>query len=185
MENQDEILKGCVNGKRQAQNTLYRQFAAKMYGVCLRYAKDSTDAEDILQDGFVKVFQHIGSFKNEGSLEGWIRRIIVNTALEKFRKKNPLYPVGEIYEVAKNLKYDDIDGHIAVQELMGLVQKLPPGYKVVFNLYAIEGYSHKEISEQLGISEGTSKSQLARARATLQEEVVKLYGENIKKKIVS
>jgi len=146
-----------------------------MYGVCLRYAKDATEAEDILQDGFIKVFQHIASFKNEGSIEGWVRRIMINTALERFRKKNPLYPVSEIYDVARHLKYEDIESQISANELMGLVQKLSPGYRTVFNLYAIEGYSHKEISEQLGISEGTSKSQLARARAVLQDEVEKLY----------
>lgn len=185
MENLEEIVKGCVAGKRLAQNLFYKHFASKMYGVCLRYAKDTTEAEDILQDGFIKVFQHIGSFKNEGSIEGWVRRIMINTALERFRKKNPLYPVSEIFEVAKNLKYEEIESQISAQELMGLVQKLSPGYRTVFNLYAIEGYSHKEISEQLGISEGTSKSQLARARAVLQEEVEKLYKTPYQKKIAN
>lgn len=185
MENLEEIVKGCIAGKRLAQNAFYKHFASKMYGVCMRYAKDATDAEDILQDGFIKVFQHIGSFKNEGSIEGWVRRIMINTALERFRKKNPLYPVSEIFEVAKNLKYDDIESQISANELMGLVHKLSPGYRMVFSLYAIEGYSHKEISDQLGISEGTSKSQLARARAVLQEEVEKLYKPTYQQKKIA
>ena len=182
MENIDEIIKGCVDGKRLAQNELYKKFASKMYAVCVRYSKDSTEAEDVMQDGFVKVFQHIHNFKNEGSFEGWIRRIMVNTALEKFRKKNHLYPVGEIFEVAKDLKHEDVEQNIHVDELMSIINKLSPGYRMVFNLYAIEGYSHKEIGDQLGISEGTSKSQLARARAVLQDEVEKLYNITQKKK---
>lgn len=185
LDNQEDIIKGCANGKRQAQNDLYKYFAGKMFGVCLRYAKDATEAEDILQDGFIKVFQHIGSFKNNGSLEGWVRRIMVNTALERFRKKNTLYFVGEVFETGKHVRYDETDSHFAVDELMELVKKLPAGYKVVFNLFAIEGYSHREISEQLGISEGTSKSQLARARAVLKEEVTKLYSHGLKRQVGS
>lgn len=180
MENLDDILEGCKEGKRLAQNALYKTFASKMYATCLRYAKDSTEAEDVLQDGFIKVFQNIVNFKNEGSLEGWIRRIMVNTALEKFRKKNILYPVGEVYEYAKDMKQDNVEHELHAEELMKVINKLSPGYKMVFNLYAIEGYSHKEIAEQLNINEGTSKSQLARARMVLQEEVNKLY--NIQKK---
>jgi RNA polymerase sigma factor (sigma-70 family) len=155
-----------------------------MYAVCLRYASDSTEAEDVLQEGFVKVFQHLANFKKEGSFEGWVRRIMVNTALEKHRKKNIMYPVAELYPVSKNMKTEDIESNISAQELMGLIQKLSPGYRTVFNLYAIEGYSHQEIADQLGISEGTSKSQLARARNVLQEEVIKLYQLSKKKELV-
>ncbi len=184
MENIEEIIKGCVDGKRLAQNELYKKFAPKMYAICVRYSKDSTEAEDVLQDGFVKVFQNIQNFKNEGSFEGWVRKIMVNTALEKFRKKNHLYPVGEIFEYAKDMKHEDVEHNIHAEELMKVVNKLSPGYRMVFNLYAIEGYSHKEIGDQLGISEGTSKSQLARARAVLQDEVEKLYGITQKKNVV-
>lgn len=184
METLEEIINGCIAGKRKAQNALYKMFAPKMYAVCLRYSKDSTEAEDILQDGFIKVFQHMGAFKHEGSFEGWVRRIMINTALERFRKKNPLFPVGDIYPTAKNMKYEDIESNISADELLGLVQKLPPGYRTVFNLYAIEGYSHQEIGEMLNISVGTSKSQLARARAALQQEITKLY-KPVQKKIVS
>lgn len=184
MENIEEIIKGCVDGKRLAQNELYKRFAGKMYAVCVRYSKDSTEAEDVMQDGFVKVFQNLQNFKNEGSFEGWIRKIMVNTALEKFRKKNHLYPVGEIFEYTKDLKHEDVEHNIHADELMKVIQKLSPGYRTVFNLYAIEGYSHKEIGDQLGISEGTSKSQLARARAVLQDEVEKLYSITQKKNVV-
>lgn len=184
MENIEDIIKGCVEGKRLAQNELYKKFAPKMYAVCVRYSKDATEAEDVLQDGFVKVFQNIQNFKSEGSFEGWVRKIMVNTALEKFRKKNHLYPVGEIFEVAKDLKHEDVEHNIHAEELMKVINRLSPGYRMVFNLYAIEGYSHKEIGDQLGISEGTSKSQLARARAVLQDEVEKLYGNNNQKKNV-
>lgn len=182
MENLDEIVKGCIKGQRQAQNDFYKHFARKMYAVCLRYSKDATEAEDILQDGFVKIFSHISSFKNEGSLEGWVRRIIVNTALERFRKKTPLLTSSESYEKVTDLHYDTIESTISAKELMEIIQKLPPGYRTVFNLYAIEGYSHKEIGEMLGISEGTSKSQLARARGLLQESVATLYGKDEWKK---
>lgn len=184
MDNIEDIIKGCVDGKRLAQNELYKRFAGKMYAVCVRYSKDATEAEDVLQDGFVKVFQNIQNFKNEGSFEGWVRKIMVNTALEKFRKKNHLYPVGEIFELAKDLKHEDVENNIHAEELMKVIQKLSPGYRTVFNLFAIEGYSHKEIGDKLGISEGTSKSQLARARAVLQDEVEKLYNISHKKNVV-
>lgn len=182
MENLDEILKGCIKGQRQSQNAFYKHFARKMYVVCLRYSKDATEAEDILQDGFVKVFSNISSFKNEGSLEGWVRRVIVNTALEKFRKKTPLMTSGDEYEKVTEIHYETIESNISANELMDVIQKLPPGYRTVFNLYAIEGYSHKEIGDMLGISEGTSKSQLARARGLLQDAVIALYGNDEWKK---
>ncbi len=172
----NDIIIGCQRGERHAQSALYDWLSGLMYAVCLRYARDASEAEDMLQDGFIKVYQNIQSFKFEGSFEGWVRRIMVNTALERFRKKNQLYPVGEIHEVAGDLPdLYSVEAHISAKELMDLVRRLPTGYRVVFNLYAIEGYSHKEISEQLGISEGTSKSQLARARQTLQQKVKTMH----------
>lgn len=185
MENQEEIIKGCLKGERQAQTKLYKSVAPKMFALCLRYAKDETEAEDILQDGFIKIFTCLSSYKSEGNFEGWMRRIFVNTALDRFRKKNPLYSVGEVYEVAKNATYNNSEDNMAVEELMELVHKLPAGYKMVFNLFAIEGYSHKEISDSLGISEGTSKSQLARARIMLRAEIEKIQNYGIKRRIGS
>jgi RNA polymerase sigma-70 factor (ECF subfamily) len=148
-----------------------------MFGVCLRYAKDTTDAEDNLQEGFIKVFQHIDRFRHEGSLEGWVRRIMVNVSLEKFRKQHVMYPVEDvaIYDVSQ--VSDDILAQISAQELMELIQQLPPRYKMVFNLYVMEGMTHKEIGKELNIREGTSKSNLARARDILKRKVKILYSE--------
>jgi RNA polymerase sigma factor (sigma-70 family) len=131
-----------------------------------------------LQDGFVKVFKNIGSFHGTGSLEGWIRRIMVNTALELLRKKSTMYPVVDLDQAIQTDGGWDIVSSMTEQEILRMVQALPVGYRTVFNLYAIEGYSHKEIAEQLNISEGTSKSQLARARQTLQENIQVMMREN-------
>lgn len=147
-----------------------------MYGICLRYSKDATEAEDNLQEGFVKVFTKIGQYSFNGSFEGWMRRVIVNTALEKYRKKNHLYPVEDITVYESVTWTDDVVEEISAKELMNVIQELPPRYRMVFNLYAIEGYSHKEIAEEMGISEGTSKSNLSRARAILQKRVAVEFG---------
>ena len=155
------------------QQELYERFAPKMYAVCLRYAGTATEAEDILQEGFIKVFKKVGSFRNEGSFEGWIRRIFVNTAIEHFRKKAYLQPITEWEETTVEGKYLSILDELAEQDIIGLIQKLSPGYRTVFNMYVVEGYTHKEIADMLGISEGTSKSQLSRAKVILQEMVKK------------
>jgi RNA polymerase sigma factor (sigma-70 family) len=168
---EERMVQGCVKGQSQHQEALYTKHYRKMFGVCLRYAPDRDTAEDILQDGFVKVFKNIGSFSGSGSLEGWIRRIMVNTALELLRKKSTMYPVVDIEQAANTDGGWDVVSTMAEQEILRMVQALPIGYRTVFNLYAIEGYSHKEIADQLNISEGTSKSQLARARQTLQENI--------------
>jgi RNA polymerase sigma-70 factor (ECF subfamily) len=150
-------------------------FAPKMYGVCLRYAKDATEAEDNLQDGFFKVFTKIKGFRHEGSLEGWIRRIMVNVSLEKYRKRNIMHPVEDvtIYD-GQQFSEDTLD-KISAKELIGLIQQLPPRYKMVFNLFVMEGLSHQQISEEMKISVGTSKSNLARARNILKRKVRELY----------
>ena len=170
-----ELIHGCIARKRKYQELLYANFSPKMFAICLRYASDYHSAEDILQDGFVKVFRNIHKFRHEGSFEGWLRRIFVNTAIEHYRKAVPMYPILEV----NNSHLDVIDdltlAQLEADDLMGLVQSLSPGYRTVFNLYVIEGYSHKEIAEMLGISEGTSKSQLARARYLLQKKVRQLY----------
>lgn len=145
-----------------------------MYGVCLRYSKDTDGAQDILQDGFIKVFGKLEQYKAQGSFEGWMRRIFINTALEKFRSRTLILSIDERLEVPLEIIPDTIVSELAAAELLKMVQELSPQYRLVFNLYAVEGYSHREISETLGISEGTSKSNLSRARNILQERIVKL-----------
>ncbi|WP_423149107.1 RNA polymerase sigma factor [Rubrolithibacter danxiaensis] len=173
----DDLLDGCKRADRKHQELLYRMLASKMLGVCMRYAKDRFEAEDMLQLGFVKVFQKVNEFRGEGSFEGWIRRIMVNSAIEIFRKNQRMLSVVDIDEVhdAPQSMFD-MKG-LEVKDLLNLVQQLAPGYRLVFNMYIIEGYSHQEIAEQLGISEGASKSQLSRARAILKEKIMKMEGE--------
>lgn len=175
-----KIIKGCLAGKRDYQEALYNLFSDKMFGLCLRYTKDYNDAQDVLQEGFIKVFTNIQSFHYRGSFEGWIRKIMVNVALERFRKNNYLYTVEDVGSYTDEIDYDEIDSSITEKELMKLIQELSPKYKMVFNLYAIEGYSHAEISAMLNISEGTSKSNLSRARQILQEKLKKYYNNTIK-----
>ncbi|PVD49900.1 RNA polymerase subunit sigma-70 [Terrimonas sp.] len=163
-----DLIKGCIAGERRMQEILYQRFSPKMYAVCLRYANKAEDAQDILQDGFVKVFKNLHMYRGEGSFEGWIRRIFVNTAIEHYRRQVNLYPVTEGHENALEAKDLSALDSLNMKDLMGIIQELSPGYKTVFNLYVIEGYSHKEIAEMIGISEGTSKSQLARAKGILQ-----------------
>lgn len=177
MEDLKKIIKECASGKVRAQEKLYRMLAPKMFGVCLRYAKDKSDAEDSLQEGFIKVFQNIGKFRHEGSLEGWVRRIMVNVSLEKFRKQQLMYPVEDISIYEETQVADDVLAKISAQELMELIQQLPPRYRMVFNLHVMEGFNHKEIGDEMNISVGTSKSNLARARDILKREVKELYRE--------
>lgn len=169
-----QLITGCINGDRIAQKALYDKYSRRMMAVCLRYVKDTEDARDLLQEGFIKVFTHIRKFTGDGSFDGWVRRIFVNCALERLRQ----------YDVLKNT--DDITGiefadvpdeatvsDISADEIMQYIRALPDGFRTVFNLFAIEGYSHKEIGEQLQISESTSRSQYMRARKMLQKMIVK------------
>ena len=173
MENLSEIIKQCQKNKAKAQKILYKKFSPWLFGVCLQYCKDRTEAEDNLQDGFIKIFNNINKFRFEGSFEGWLRRIMVNTIIESFRKKNPVYLVESLedYQIEEEDDHVDVPKHTA-QELISLIELLPPKYKLVFNLYALEGLSHQEISETLGISTGTSKSNLSRARKILKEKLL-------------
>ena len=174
-----DLLEGCIRGDRKMQHELYDRFAPKMYGVCLRYAANVEEAEDILQEGFIRVFKKIASFRREGSFEGWIRRIFVNTAIEHYRKKIYLQPITEHEETTVEGGYLSVLDNLAEKDIIRLVQQLSPGYRTVFNMYVVEGYSHKQIAEQLGISEGTSKSQLSRAKQILQD-LVKTFIEERK-----
>jgi RNA polymerase sigma factor (sigma-70 family) len=172
--NLDTLIRKCVEGERNAQNELYRMFSSKMMNVCLRYSRSREEAEDTLVESFMKVFENIHKFRNQGSLEGWIRKIMVNTAIEKYRKKNVLYPSIRIDDVTEvDFSSGDAISDMSAKELIRMVQELPAGYQMVFNLYAFEGLKHKEIAERLGITEGTSKSNLFDARAILRKEVAK------------
>jgi RNA polymerase sigma-70 factor (ECF subfamily) len=166
-----------MEGNRRMQEELYRRFSPRMYAVCLRYASNAEEAEDILQEGFIKVFKKLSSFRGDGSFEGWVRRIFVNTAIEQFRRKRYLLPVTEKEENTIEGKYFSVLDELAEKDILALVQDLSPGYRTVFNMYVVEGYTHKEIADMLGISEGTSKSQLSRAKVILQDMVKKFIDQ--------
>ncbi|MBT3648297.1 MAG: RNA polymerase sigma factor [Flavobacteriales bacterium] len=169
----DELIDKCLEGDQRAQKALFDRFSGKMMAVCYRYAGDNESAEDILQDGFVKVFKHLGAFKREGSFEGWIRRTMVNTSLDFLRKANKMKLDTDISE-AEYLAGDDEKSvsKLRVEEMMKLIEEMPPGYRTVFNMFAIEGYSHQEIAEQLGVTESTSKTQFRKARTYLMNIIV-------------
>lgn len=170
----EELIKKCTCGDLLAQKAFYEKFAGKMFGVCLRYMNGDDEAQDVLQDGFVKVFDNLSKYEKKGSLEGWVRRIIVNTALDQIRKNKKFvdnvaadsvsYLLEDNVYIVEDLQADD---------LLKIINKLPVGYRVVFNLFAIEGYSHKEIAEKLDITESTSKSQYSRARKILRTVLLK------------
>lgn len=180
-----KIIKGCLDGNRREQELLYRRHAAKLYAVCLQYSGNDEEARDILQEGFIKIFENLVHYKHEGSFEGWMRRITVNTALEKFRSRHNLYRVDDIDQIPEPDAEPDNQDYAGLEanDLLGIIRELPPKYRMVFNLYAIEGYSHKEISKMANISEGTSKSNLSRARVILQRRVGSYTG--IKKRIAN
>jgi len=183
MLNEQELIEGCRKGSRASQQALYDRYCKKLMVVCLRYSKSIAEAEDILQEGFVKVFQGLDGFRQDAKLETWMTRIMVNTALNHHRKKLYLFPMWDIEKT--DLPENEMGiSNLHFTELLTMIQSLPQGCQVVFNLFAIEGYSHKEIADMLGISEGTSKSQYARARVLLQEKLKKesshykkVYGE--------
>lgn len=169
-----ELIEGCMREDRKCQQEVFRRYASKMMGVCLRYARHQMEAEDLLQDAFIKVYNNISKFEYKGSFEGWIRRIVVNTALKNYSKKSFTYEQIGVEEQPENTVPPEVYAHLHEEELLKLVAALPDGYRVVFNLYAIEGYSHKEISEMLGCQESTSRSQLVKARKLLQAQILKL-----------
>ncbi|MCW3114349.1 MAG: polymerase sigma-70 factor [Segetibacter sp.] len=168
------LIEGCIKGDRFSQSRLYNLYNQKMFLVCLRYARNREEAEEILQEGFMKVFEFIHQYKFNGSFEGWMRKIMVNCALQKYRSKTHLRPVVDIDATAvADKSHDEIIATLGTKELLNMVQQLPPAYKMIFNLYVFEGMKHREIAELLGISEGTSKSNLSDARALLQKAVNK------------
>ena len=173
MEETRNLIEGCLRGERHAQSSLYNLLSKKMFVVCLRYSKNREEAEEILQEGFMKVFQFIHQYKNTGSFEGWVRKIMMNCALQRYRSKSDLHAVINIDLVKEeNLANDEnAFSKIGAKELLLMVQRLSPAYRMVFNLYVFEGLKHREIAELLNISEGTSKSNLSDARVLLQKAV--------------
>jgi len=173
---EEQIRQGCARGDRKFQHILYNMFSAKMFAVCLRYANEYNSAQDLLQEGFVKVFKNIEKFRGEGSFEGWVRRIFVNTAIEHYRKQVNMYALHDSEKGGFEYYEDNALENLKHQDILKMIQKLSDGYRTVFNLYVIEGFSHKEIGDMMGISEGTSKSQLARARYLLQKMITETTG---------
>ena len=172
-----KLVEDCIKGKRRAQSKLYKRYANTLLGICLRYSRNKSEAEDVLQEGFIKIFLNIKNFRMEGSFEGWMKRIMVNTALLNSRDNLKHYFHADIDKMQESLTEDtifEVDANFSKKEIMNLIQELPDGYRVVFNLYVFDNYTHKEIAKTLGISDGTSKSQLARARKFLQNKLMEL-----------
>ncbi len=168
----EQLIEACIKGDRQSQSRLYNLYMQKMFVVCLRYSKSREEAEEILQEGFMKVFEFMHQYRFAGPFEGWMRKIMVNCALQKYRSKGNLRPVVDIDTATANYAVnEDIIGKIGTKELLKMVQQLPPACRLTFNLYVFEGMKHREIAELLRISEGTSKSNLSDARALLQKAV--------------
>jgi RNA polymerase sigma factor (sigma-70 family) len=168
----DDLVKRCKTGQRKAQEMLYKQFAAKMLGVCMRYAIDKMEAEDMLQNGFIKVFSKIDDYRGEGSFEGWVRRIMVHSSIEYYRRHHKMMQLVDLDSSPEPTVNAAATSNLDAKDLLMLIKGLAPGYRMVFNLFAIDGYSHKEIAAMTGISEGASKSQLSRARAILKEQIL-------------
>ncbi|MBL0342798.1 MAG: RNA polymerase sigma factor [Bacteroidetes bacterium] len=171
--NETEIIKGCIRKDRQSQKALYDRFASVMYAICLRYTHSRDNALDVLQDGFIKVYSSLESYKGEGNFEGWLKRIFINTAISYYHKIKTLadhFPDSE--ETTYNYSDEiNIISKMSEKELLKLISKLPDGYRMVFNLYVIEGYDHEEIGKMLSINPGTSRSQLLKARRVLQQQL--------------
>ena len=168
-----ELIEGCIRGERKCQKALFEKFAGKMKVVCMRYVNNHQDAEDVLQEGFIKVFKYISKFGFEGSFEGWIRKIMVNTALTKITRYSYNEEVALVHSNLPVYDYGDVIAEMSAKELKAHINALPDGYRLVFNMYVIEGFSHKEIADSLNISEATSRSQLLKARLALQQKLKK------------
>lgn len=170
------VIEGCKRNDPHAQRFLYEHYSSKMYALCCRYVRDKMEAEDVLVTAFTKIFERIEQFKGEGSFEGWIRRIVVNESLTFLRRNKSMYLETDIEAADREPDYGSLQNELEAEDLRKLIAELPTGYRIVFNLYAIDGFSHQEIASQLGITESTSKSQLSRARVFLQKKLVEWEG---------
>jgi len=179
---ENELIAGCIRHDKACQEALYKRFYGKMMGVCLRYAKDRDEASDMLQEGFIKVFTSLRNFSFKGSFEGWVRRIVVNTAVDHLRRNKHGYMIvstvyareGDVPDPAEEMEEDNLLNNLSEEEILNAISQLSPAYRTVFNLYVMENFPHKEIADQLGISEGTSKSNLAKARFQLKKNLFNL-----------
>ena len=167
----EKLIQKCANQDRKAQAEVYQLFSGKLFGLCLKYSKNYTEAQDNLQDGFITIFNKIEQYNSKGSFEGWMKRIVINTALQKYRSKSILSLVTE--EIPDDVNVEVDEETISLDYLLSIIQELPDRYRMVFNLYVLDGFSHKEISKKLTITEGTSKSNLSRARLILKEKIKK------------
>ena len=172
--NQKELIAGCIRGDRQSQVELFRQYSGKLLAVCVRYTRHRMEAEDVLQDAFIKIFKNLEKFEGKGSFEGWMRRIVVNTALKNYNKSSYQKEKIGLEDYQENALDPDVLASLHEEEILKVIGQLPEGYKAVFNLYVIEGYSHREIADQLEIQESTSRSQLVKARKMLQSKIAQL-----------
>ena len=178
MISEQDLVKGCQRGKAKYQRLLYERYAPKMLGICMRYFHSKEEAQDALQDGFVKIYSKIKGFKGDGSFEGWIRRIMVNTSLNLYRSNLKRMYHSDVDDEKVQIADSSVDyDQFNVQDIMKLIQDLPDGYRIIFNMFEIDGYSHKEIANSLQISVNTSKSQLLKARAHLRKELERLHKE--------
>lgn len=167
---EEELIKQCQLGQRSAQELLYRMYSPKLFGICLKYSSNKIEAEDNLHDSFMTIYEKIHQFENKGSFEGWLKRITVNTVLQKYRKTGQIIPLSEPIELP-DVEQSETLTEIPMGQLLQFIQELPRKYRITFNMYVLDGYSHKEISAALGTSEGTSKSNLARARSILKDKL--------------
>ncbi len=180
MLSEQQIIEGCLKNNRKTQKLLYEMYASKFLGMCMRYAKDKQEAEDILQDGFLKIFGRISQFSGIGSFEGWMKRIIINTAITNYRQNLKHYYKQSIDDVNEtDFEITSVEQEYSLEELLKVVQDLPPGYRMVFNMFAIEGFQHKEIAQMMGVDVTTSKSQYSRARKLLRSKLAELKKEKI------
>jgi RNA polymerase sigma factor (sigma-70 family) len=170
----EKLLNGCRRHDKHAQRFLFEFYSARMLTLCCRYVKNRMEAEDVMVIGFTKVFDRIKQYKGDGSFEGWIRRIMVNESLSYLRRSKNMYLETDIENAEREPNFDKLESALEAEDLVRMISELPAGYRVVFNLYAIDGFTHQEIAAQLGISENTSKSQLSRARAQLQKRLTQL-----------
>ena len=166
----EQLITNCINQDAKAQSQLYKQYASKLFTLCLKYSRNYAEAEDNLHDAFITVFSKIDQYNNKGSFEGWLKRIAINTSLQRYRDNAGVFDIVN-EERIEDVKVDINDSDVSIDFLLGIIQELPDRYRLVFNLYVLDGYSHVEISELINISTGTSKSNLARSRMILKEKI--------------